>query len=92
MGNLYTLDIDASQIVAEKCDAHYTYKGERGYMLNLPKIARVGILWFTLLSSIKMRFPRQQALKSDSPDLPYQGTRNGTQERGKIQSTRCSGN
>ncbi len=28
----YTLDIDATQIVAEKYDAHYTYKGERGYM------------------------------------------------------------
>ena len=29
----YTLDIDATQIVAEKRDAHYTYKGEKGYMV-----------------------------------------------------------
>ena len=28
----YTLDIDATQIVAEKHEAHYTYKGEKGYM------------------------------------------------------------
>lgn len=28
----YTLDIDATQIVAEKREAHYTYKGEKGYM------------------------------------------------------------
>jgi hypothetical protein len=28
----YTLDIDATQIVAEKRDAHYTYKGEKGTM------------------------------------------------------------
>lgn len=27
-----TLDIDATQIVAEKREAHYTYKGEKGYM------------------------------------------------------------
>jgi hypothetical protein len=26
----YTLDIDATQIVAEKHEAHYTYKGEKG--------------------------------------------------------------
>ena len=29
----YTLDIDATQIVAEKREAHTTYKGEKGYML-----------------------------------------------------------
>ena len=27
-----TLDLDATQIVAEKREAHYTYKGEKGYM------------------------------------------------------------
>ncbi len=38
----YTLDIDASQIVAEKYDAHYTYKGERGYMPMLGHLAENG--------------------------------------------------
>ena len=33
----YTLDIDATQIVAEKREAHYTYKGEKGYILSLSK-------------------------------------------------------
>ena len=28
----YTLDVDAMQVAAEKNDAHYTYKGEKGYM------------------------------------------------------------
>ncbi len=40
--NQYTLDIDASQIVAEKCDANYTYKGERGYMPMLGHLAENG--------------------------------------------------
>jgi hypothetical protein len=31
-GTDYTLDIDATQIVAEKREAAWTYKGERGYM------------------------------------------------------------
>ena len=31
-GKDITLDIDATQIVAEKREAHYTYKGEKGYM------------------------------------------------------------
>jgi hypothetical protein len=35
----YTLDIDATQIVAEKRDAHYTYKGEKGYMPMVGHIA-----------------------------------------------------
>ncbi len=38
----YTLDIDASQIVAEKRDAHYTYKGERGYMPMLGHLGENG--------------------------------------------------
>jgi hypothetical protein len=28
----YTLDADATEIVGEKADAHYTYKGNKGYM------------------------------------------------------------
>ncbi len=28
----YTLDIDATQIVAQKREAHYTYKGQKGYI------------------------------------------------------------
>ncbi len=35
----YTLDIDATQIVAEKREAHYTYKGEKGYM---PMVGHLG--------------------------------------------------
>jgi hypothetical protein len=38
----YTLDIDATQIVAEKCGAHYTYKGEKGYMPMVGHIAETG--------------------------------------------------
>jgi hypothetical protein len=30
--SVYTLDADATGIVAEKADAHYTYKGDKGYM------------------------------------------------------------
>jgi hypothetical protein len=29
---VYTLDADATGIVAEKADAFYTYKGDKGYM------------------------------------------------------------
>ncbi len=28
----YTLDADATEIIGEKADAHYTYKGNKGYM------------------------------------------------------------
>jgi hypothetical protein len=35
----YTLDIDATQIVAEKREARYTYKGEKGYMPMVGHIA-----------------------------------------------------
>ncbi len=28
----YTLDADATEIVGEKADAYYTYKGNKGYM------------------------------------------------------------
>ena len=38
----YTLDIDATQIVAEKRQAHYTYKGEKGYMPMVGHIAELG--------------------------------------------------
>ncbi len=38
----YTLDIDATQIVAEKREAHYTYKGEKGYMPMVGHIAETG--------------------------------------------------
>jgi len=40
----YTLDIDASQIVAEKYAAHYTYKHEKGYMPMLGHLAENGLL------------------------------------------------
>lgn len=40
----YTLDIDATQIVAEKRDAHYTYKGEKGYMPMVGHIAELGLV------------------------------------------------
>jgi len=40
----YTLDIDASQIVAEKYEAHYTYKNEKGYMPMLGHIAENGLI------------------------------------------------
>ncbi len=40
----YTLDLDATQIVAEKQDAHWTYKGERGYMPMLGHLAENGLV------------------------------------------------
>ena len=40
----YTLDIDATQIVAEKREAHYTYKGEKGYMPMVGHIAELGVV------------------------------------------------
>ena len=40
----YTLEIDATQIVAEKRDAHYTYKGEKGYMPMVGHIAKLGLV------------------------------------------------
>ena len=40
----YTLDIDAAQIVAEKRQAHYTYKGEKGYMPLVGHIAELGLV------------------------------------------------
>jgi hypothetical protein len=40
----YTLDIDATQIVAEKREARYTYKGERGFMPLVGHIAEVGVV------------------------------------------------
>ena len=40
----YTLDIDATQIVAEKRDAQYTYKGEKGYMPMVGHIAELGLV------------------------------------------------
>ena len=40
----YTLDIDATQIVAEKREAHYTYKGEKGYMPMVGHIAELGLV------------------------------------------------
>src|ERR1019366_9381385 len=35
----FTLDIDATQIVAEKREARYSYKGEKGYMPMVGHIA-----------------------------------------------------
>jgi hypothetical protein len=40
----YTLDIDATQIVAEKREAHYTYKGEKGYMPMVGHIAELSLV------------------------------------------------
>ena len=40
----YTLDIDATQIVAEKRDAKWTYKGERGYMPIVGHLAENGLV------------------------------------------------
>ncbi len=40
----YTLDIDATQIVAEKETARLTYKGERGYMPIVGHLAENGLI------------------------------------------------
>ena len=40
----YALDIDATQIVAEKREAHYTYKGEKGYMPMVGHVAEAGLV------------------------------------------------
>ena len=40
----YTLDVDATQIVAEKREAHYTYKGEKGYMPMVGHVAELGLV------------------------------------------------
>ena len=40
----YTLDIDATQIVAEKREAQYTYKGEKGYMPMVGHLAENGLV------------------------------------------------
>ncbi len=43
-GTNYTLDMDATQIVAEKHEAHYTYKGEKGYMPMVGHIAETSLV------------------------------------------------
>jgi hypothetical protein len=40
----FTLDIDATQIVAEKQDAFITYKGEKGYMPMVGHLAENGLV------------------------------------------------
>ncbi len=40
----YTLDIDATQIVAEKKEAAFTYKGEQGYMPIVGHLAENGLV------------------------------------------------
>lgn len=40
----HTLDGDASQIVAEKQAAHFTYKGEQGYMPMIGHLAEAGVV------------------------------------------------
>lgn len=40
----YTLDIDATQIIAEKKTAVFTYKGERGYMPIVGHLAENGLV------------------------------------------------
>ncbi len=40
----FTLDIDASQIIAEKQDAFITYKGEKGYMPMVGHLAENGLV------------------------------------------------
>jgi len=44
--SLYTLDIDATQVVAEKREAKVTYKGERGYMPMVGHLAENGMVVF----------------------------------------------
>lgn len=43
-GRAHTLDIDATQIVAEKREAERTYKGERGYMPMVGHLAESGLV------------------------------------------------
>lgn len=40
----HTLDIDATQIVAEKEAAHFTYQGETGYMPMVGHLAEAGVV------------------------------------------------
>ena len=40
----HTLDVDATQIVAEKRLAHFTYKGEVGYMPMVGHLAETGVI------------------------------------------------
>jgi hypothetical protein len=40
----YTLDLDATRIVAEKREARWTYKGERGYMPLVGHLAENGLV------------------------------------------------
>lgn len=40
----HTLDCDASQIVAEKAAAEFTYKGEQGYMPMIGHLAETGVV------------------------------------------------
>lgn len=40
----YTLDLDATQIVAEKREAKWTYQGERGYMPMVGHLAENGLV------------------------------------------------
>ena len=40
----FTLDLDATQIVAEKSSAQYTYKGEKGYMPMVGHLAENGMI------------------------------------------------
>lgn len=42
----FTLDIDATQVIAEKNLAQFTYKGERGYMPILAHLAETGMVLF----------------------------------------------
>ena len=40
----YTLDIDATEIIAEKREARTTYKGEKGYLPMVGHLAELGII------------------------------------------------
>lgn len=40
----YTLDMDATQVVAEKASAQWTYKGEKGYMPLVGTLAENGLI------------------------------------------------
>lgn len=42
--NEYTLDIDATQIIAEKEAAQWTYQGEKGYMPLVGTLAENGLI------------------------------------------------
>ena len=62
----YTLDSDATQIVAEKRDAHTTYKGEKGYMPMVGHVTEPAT-WPAMSSVKETRFRRRRTSSSCMP-------------------------